>query len=559
MEYRDSEYRSHFPVRIPLFWILFPMAAGMGASGWLPLPGPLACFALGIASLLGAAFALGRSWWVPAWHSLFPLGVFLLGASHGLLNNPTGNPLEAPWSERPPREAHLTLAVHEVYQPGEGDRSRVSGLARIAYAEPHLRELQGRLIYFSLWHDHPQPVIPTSRLETVGVLEVLSPAPTEPIFERDFEAFLRQKGVSHRLGRGHVTGFASEGTPLRRWNQRQNRRFIEILDAPDIRFSEGNNTWKAMLLGQTRFLTPELRDAFRHSGTMHLFAISGLHIGIIAAIIGFTLRRCGVPLARTPLLGLPLLFLFVQITGSSPSAVRAFLMIAFFWSAFMILRRPVPLSAWTASAIAVLLLQPVQLWNPGFQLSYAVVAMILLYGLPLAQFLQHRLLPWRRIPPHLLEPHQKAVRKTLRVLLDSFAISLSAFLISQPIALFYFGIFSPISVFLNVFLVLLAFPVILLGMMTLCLGLVLPAIVLLPLQWIAGGILEFMAALIQAALRLPGSSMVLPGSHPLTASLGVTVLLAIPLLARLLFKRADHPLGLLLPPACFLALLPLML
>ena len=76
-----------------------------------------------------------------------------------------------------------------------------------------------------------------------------------------------------------------------------------------------------------------------HSGTMHLFAISGLHIGVIAVGLQAVLALLRLPRWVQFVLGVAALWLFVDITGASPSAVRAFVMVIFLQAAFL-LRRP---------------------------------------------------------------------------------------------------------------------------------------------------------------------------------------------------------------------------
>ena len=94
-----------------------------------------------------------------------------------------------------------------------------------------------------------------------------------------------------------------------------------------------------MMLGRKQDLAAIQRGLFLLSGTMHLFAINGLHIGVVALSLHalLALARCPRPLAST--LVLAVLWLDVDTTGESPSAVRAFLMVAVLEAAF-ILRRP---------------------------------------------------------------------------------------------------------------------------------------------------------------------------------------------------------------------------
>ena len=135
---------------------------------------------------------------------------------------------------------------------------------------------------------------------------------------------------------------------------------------------------------------PIQRSNFLSSGTMHLVAISGLHVTGVALALHYLCLILQLPPRSVAALVLTALFLYVEITGNALSARRAFLMVTFS-KLPEIIHPSSPFSSLIASAVLVLAVQPLQLWNPGFQLSYAIVASIILYALPLISFLQPRL------------------------------------------------------------------------------------------------------------------------------------------------------------------------
>jgi competence protein ComEC len=227
-----------------------------------------------------------------------------------------------------------------------------------------------------------------------------------------------------------------------------------------------------MLLGRKAELSDDQSDRFRMTGTMHFFAISGLHIGVIATVIAQFLLLIRIPRKVSPFIGLPLLFLYVQITGASPSAVRAFLMALFFWASFAFVRQRSPLAALAASAVFVLIFQPAQLWSIGFQLSYTVVMSILLFGLPLYETASEKLAPFRYLPKANWAPSQHLYAWTQDALLLLFAISFSAWLASAPLSAAFFGYLSPGAILLNMLLVNLAAVAITTGVVSLSLALV---------------------------------------------------------------------------------------
>jgi competence protein ComEC len=144
---------------------------------------------------------------------------------------------------------------------------------------------------------------------------------------------------------------------------------------------------RGLLLGTGRELPDELTEAFRRSGTVHVLAVSGLHVGFIVLIAHAVLRSLRVPRRFSRLLVLPALVGFVLIVGPRPSVVRASTMAAFLIAAPLLERRPNPLNALGAAGLALLIARPGSLFDLGFRLSFSAVAGILLLHRPLEEAL----------------------------------------------------------------------------------------------------------------------------------------------------------------------------
>jgi len=153
---------------------------------------------------------------------------------------------------------------------------------------------------------------------------------------------------------------------------------------------------RGLLLGTGRELPDELTEAFRRSGTVHVLAVSGLHVGFIVLIVHALLRSLRVPRRLSRLLVLPALVGFVLIVGPRPSVVRASTMAAFLIAAPMLERTPNPLNALGAAALALLIARPGSLFDLGFRLSFSAVAGILLLHRPLEEALS---VPLRALGP----------------------------------------------------------------------------------------------------------------------------------------------------------------
>jgi ComEC/Rec2-related protein len=135
---------------------------------------------------------------------------------------------------------------------------------------------------------------------------------------------------------------------------------------------------RAILLGERSRLRPEVRRRFVESGTMHVFAISGLHVMVVAKFFCFLAALLAVPLRFRALAGVPLLWLYVWLIGFPPSAVRAALMASIYFSAPIFWRRPNALVAWSIAFLAIHVHSPALIRDVGCQLSFTVMLAIIL-------------------------------------------------------------------------------------------------------------------------------------------------------------------------------------
>lgn len=181
----------------------------------------------------------------------------------------------------------------------------------------------------------------------------------------------------------------------------------------------------ALTLGHKDDLSNELKEAFQSSGTSHILAVSGLHVGIIYTalmmiftIFGRTVRH------KTPklILIIVILWLYAMLTGLSPSVTRAALMLTIALIGNIFNKRLFTYNVIAASAFIILMFNPLQIFDVGFQLSFAAVTAIV------------------AINPILLNIF-KPEKKLTKYLTNLFTVSLSAQIGVLPITLYYFGTF----------------------------------------------------------------------------------------------------------------------
>lgn len=247
------------------------------------------------------------------------------------------------------------------------------------------------------------------------------------------------------------------------------RRAAEILQIGISGFSDQIKLLHALLLGYRRALPPELYQMFSRTGTLHIFAISGLHVGVMAAILIAVLKIAGIPKPRWGLLLIPALFLYVFSTGMKPSALRAFTMAAVYFAAPLAGRRPDAPSAVALAAILLLIVRPANIGDPGFLLSFVVVCGILMvHGWVARQINGFHASGWAAPLKQLNGTHPAAalVRSIGMLSLTSVA----AWLFSAPVTAYFFNTLSPAALIGNLAVIPLTFMIMLTGCLTLLSG-----------------------------------------------------------------------------------------
>ena len=135
----------------------------------------------------------------------------------------------------------------------------------------------------------------------------------------------------------------------------------------------------AMALGDRSRLTNDLRDVYSISGASHVLALSGLHLGIIYILLSLLMGARRRSLWREALV-IAGIWSYAVFTGLSPSVVRASTMITIYSLATMLHRQRMSLNALGATAIVMLVANPMSLYDVGFQMSFmAVLSILVLY------------------------------------------------------------------------------------------------------------------------------------------------------------------------------------
>ncbi len=214
---------------------------------------------------------------------------------------------------------------------------------------------------------------------------------------------------------------------------------------------------KAIALGSQEQEIADFVDDFKLTGTIHLFAVSGLHVGMLAAIIWFFLKMLRLPRWSAVFVTIPLLFFYVAITGFRIGSLRAAFMSSLFLIGFLVYRRPQMINSLAAAAFCLLLLQTNLLFSLGWQFSFCVVFSILFLATPFQKILHPLYEHDPFLPKRVITPFQKWRYNFFHHLAQLVALSTAAWIGSLLPSLFYFHLLSFSSLVANVIAVPIAF------------------------------------------------------------------------------------------------------
>jgi len=257
----------------------------------------------------------------------------------------------------------------------------------------------------------------------------------------------------------------------------------------------------SILLGDRERVSKNLMDGFLKTGTIHFLAISGLHVGILVISLHCLLRLFRLNTRYLAMVIILIVFFYAAITGMKSPILRAGIMVAMYYGAFIINRRWDLQNSIAAAVFIILLINPSDLFNVGFQLSVLAVLGIIYTSSRLENFF------WKSTL--LVEKLQaKEERSEIWFLFNiycrrTFCVSLSAWIAVMPLIAYYFHIVTPLTVFLNIIIFPLVWLILVGGFVVLITGLVSPILVT-PFAWLvsySGVALEYLILLFSKNLQ----------------------------------------------------------
>jgi competence protein ComEC len=191
----------------------------------------------------------------------------------------------------------------------------------------------------------------------------------------DYVARLAREGI-HVVGTARADSVIALEPPDPAWPARVRHHAIAAMQTALPPASAA--LLSGLLLGERHALPEEIDDAFRRAGVYHLLAVSGFNVAILAAAV-FALARLGGGSPRAGAVAAAVVVLaFGAVVGAQPSVVRAVIMAILVLAALLIERDTGVLNSLAAAAVAILAMRPHDVFDPGFQLSFAATAGIVL-------------------------------------------------------------------------------------------------------------------------------------------------------------------------------------
>jgi len=445
--------------RQPFVGLALMAAMGIIAAELVPLPS----VALAVGAIILAVCILTVVFWprLFATYAIVGGGFFLL---HNLENNNTeGRQLADELGNRP---RVLTAIGCVISEPKTAPSGFATFLLQLSSIEFEGRKQSTHAVWQVRWKSALEF---GDELKFFGTAEPIPP-PRNP-GEFDMRSYLARRDARRML----FVRYPEDGTlirhgganPILRAAQKsrawmQNALCLGLEDATEVQ-----NFLSGIVLG-LRHQTPEdIEEPFQQTGTLHLFAVAGLHVGIVAALLWMLATVARLSRRSAAVLIIPLLLFYATVTGLHISSIRAAVMASIIIGGFFFERKAFLFNSLAAAAFVLLCWNTNEFFSTGFQLSFAVVGAIVLFADPFFVFLQRWMAVDPFLPRSLLRGPRRWLHSGYEWLCHGASVSLAAWTGSLPLILWYFHLVTPISLLANLVVVPIAFFVLAIALVSL--------------------------------------------------------------------------------------------
>jgi len=229
---------------------------------------------------------------------------------------------------------------------------------------------------------------------------------------------------------------------------------------------------RALLLGYRQDIARPVYEAFSQTGTLHVLALSGMHVAIMTMFMVILLKSLGISRQYWVLFFIPFLAVYTAGTGAEASMVRATIMAITYFSAFLLRRKPDTPSAMAVAALLILLVDPLQLFSLGFILSFVAVGGLVVIYPRINRWLLRGATPEMADPPEKISLWRTCFTAVRSNMISAFGISVAAWLATLPLIATFFNLISPIALLVNLAMGPLTFVILLTACLSLTTGLI---------------------------------------------------------------------------------------
>jgi len=235
----------------------------------------------------------------------------------------------------------------------------------------------------------------------------------------------------------------------------------------------------ALLLGERPPGLRDIQEDFQRTGTGHHLATSGMHVAVVALLIYLVCRAMLLSPRRCALIALAFTLLYGLIIVPSPSIVRSILLAGAFTLGILLRRHTDGIQLLALTALLMLAWEPLDLYSPGFQLTFLAVGALMLFSQPIGQWMRRPRLEdeqaRRALPPGMVPPlRQRVVRSLKEKLILLTAGGLAACAVTMPLIAYHFERFNPWAILAGALLEPLVFASVIAGALKIILTLLLP-------------------------------------------------------------------------------------
>ena len=388
---------------------------------------------VGLACLWAAAGGLAAAYH-HAWRNDFQaddVGAF--AATEPALTRLRGTLSEEPSFRRHPKEealrarpkADATIAVLRVVEvEAKGEWQRASGLARLSVDGPLDGFHVGDEVEVTGWLSRPHAPLNPGEMDFASHL-----------LDDRIRAALRVRKSADtvvRLSAGTPWNVTRVLSSLRGWSQHG-------IDSALPHDESGIAA--ALLLGETTAMTADEWDRYVRTGVIHVLAISGQHLVVLGAFLWLALRVVGVRRRPSAVTVAVVLLAYALLTGGRPSAMRAAVMMGAACGGVLLRKPALPANTLALSWIVVLALNPTDLFNAGFQLSFLCVA-VLVWGIP-RWFSPRELTPLEQLIEESRSLPERFARGVLHAIGRAYLITAVLGVATAPLIMYWQNLISP--------------------------------------------------------------------------------------------------------------------